>query len=161
MQYASPPPHATLRLTIQGGEWAGELKNERYSAISAKPGKRFVNSAICARAKTASSDSMSKKEARALLRCFLVLIDHLHNHTVLYSTYRYRADLGTRQFFSFAKKTTRQRNRASEKFRQILRSRCLNGVVTSIIITNNCVASKHGQVVAAIFPVPSSYTEQH
>ena len=50
------------------------------------------------------------------------------------------AELGTRQLFSFATKTTRQRNRASrtsqgpEKNRKIVRPRCLDGIATTDIV---------------------------
>ena len=49
-------------------------------------------------------------------------------------------ELGTRQFFSFATTTTRQRNRASrtsqgpEKIRKIVRPQCLDGVATTNIV---------------------------
>ena len=50
------------------------------------------------------------------------------------------AELGTRQFFSFATTTTRQRNRASrtsqgpEKIRKIVRPQCLHWVTTTNIV---------------------------
>ena len=50
------------------------------------------------------------------------------------------AELGTRQLFSLATTTTRQRNRASrtsqgpEKIRKIVRPQCLDGVATTNIV---------------------------
>ena len=50
------------------------------------------------------------------------------------------SELGTRQFFSFATTTTRQRNRASrtsqgpEKIQKIVRPQCLDAVATTNIV---------------------------
>ena len=52
----------------------------------------------------------------------------------------FRAELGTRQFFSFATTTTRQRNIASKtsqepgKNRKIVSPQCLDGVATITIV---------------------------
>ena len=57
-----------------------------------------------------------------------------------YLSIYYMAELGTRQFFSFATTTTRQRNIASgtsqgpEKNRKIVRPQCLDGVATINIV---------------------------
>ena len=59
----------------------------------------------------------------------------------------YCPELGMRQLYSFAKTTTRQRNKASgtrKNLRKKIRSRCLDGVATpnivNIAIANNFVA---------------------
>ena len=68
------------------------------------------------------------------LECFMFQV------FMIFQVFMFYTELGTRQLFSFATTTTRQRNRASrtsqgpEKIRKIVRPQCLDGVATKSIV---------------------------